>query len=230
MDRAGRGIRDLIRYYTREAGVRSLERELGALARKTVRDMARENVTSITIEGERLAKYAGVRKLPLRRDGRGGPEGHRHGPGLDRVRRRHPDHRGGQDAGQGSHDRHRQPEGRDEGVHLRGGTPTSAPGRPPSGSSRPVRQDRRPRPRARRRHAQGRSVRRRGHGHGHRLGADRHSHPQGPGHDRRGHPAGPGHGHRRPEGEAAGGAALGRHDGADPAARTRRIWPRCRRT
>ncbi len=55
-------IRDLIRYYTREAGVRSLERELGGLARKTVRDLGRENVLSITIDDERLAKYAGVRK------------------------------------------------------------------------------------------------------------------------------------------------------------------------
>jgi len=55
-------IRDLIRYYTREAGVRSLERELGNLARKTVRDLAREGVASITIDDERLAKYAGVRK------------------------------------------------------------------------------------------------------------------------------------------------------------------------
>jgi ATP-dependent Lon protease len=55
-------IRDLIRYYTREAGVRSLERELGGLARKTVRDLAREQVLSITINDERLAKYAGVRK------------------------------------------------------------------------------------------------------------------------------------------------------------------------
>jgi ATP-dependent Lon protease len=55
-------IRDLIRYYTREAGVRSLERELGNLARKTVRDLARENVASITIDDERLAKYAGVRR------------------------------------------------------------------------------------------------------------------------------------------------------------------------
>ena len=55
-------IRDLIRYYTREAGVRSLERELGNLARKTVRDMDREKVASITIDAERLAKYAGVRK------------------------------------------------------------------------------------------------------------------------------------------------------------------------
>jgi ATP-dependent Lon protease len=55
-------IRDLIRYYTREAGVRSLERELGNLARKTVRDLGREGVPSITIDDERLAKYAGVKK------------------------------------------------------------------------------------------------------------------------------------------------------------------------
>jgi ATP-dependent Lon protease len=55
-------IQDLIRYYTREAGVRSLERELGNLARKTVRDLAREKVESITIDTERLAKYAGVKK------------------------------------------------------------------------------------------------------------------------------------------------------------------------
>ena len=55
-------IRDLIRYYTRESGVRSLERELGNLARKTVRDLARENVETITIDEARLAKYAGVKK------------------------------------------------------------------------------------------------------------------------------------------------------------------------
>jgi ATP-dependent Lon protease len=56
-------IRDLIRYYTREAGVRSLERELGNLARKSVRDMARDNVLSVEIDDERLARYAGVRKF-----------------------------------------------------------------------------------------------------------------------------------------------------------------------
>jgi len=55
-------IRDLIRYYTREAGVRSLERELGNLARKTVRDLTREKVASVTVDDERLAKYAGVKK------------------------------------------------------------------------------------------------------------------------------------------------------------------------
>jgi ATP-dependent Lon protease len=55
-------IRDLIRYYTREAGVRSLERELGNLARKAVRDMAVEKLVSVTVDSERLAKYSGVRK------------------------------------------------------------------------------------------------------------------------------------------------------------------------
>ncbi|QUD88485.1 endopeptidase La [Phenylobacterium montanum] len=55
-------IRDLIRYYTREAGVRSLERELGNLARKSVRDLDREKTVAITIDDVRLAKYAGVRK------------------------------------------------------------------------------------------------------------------------------------------------------------------------
>src|SRR5213075_567364 len=54
-------IRDLIRYYTREAGVRNLERELGNLARKTVRDLTREKLLSVTIDEERLGKYAGRR-------------------------------------------------------------------------------------------------------------------------------------------------------------------------
>jgi ATP-dependent Lon protease len=55
-------IRDLIRYYTREAGVRSLERELSNLARKAVRDLEREKLSSITIDDAKLEKYAGVRK------------------------------------------------------------------------------------------------------------------------------------------------------------------------
>ena len=55
-------IRDLIRYYTREAGVRNLERELGNLARKAVRDLARGKEIAITVDDERLAKYSGVKK------------------------------------------------------------------------------------------------------------------------------------------------------------------------
>jgi ATP-dependent Lon protease len=56
-------IRDLIRYYTREAGVRSLEREMGNLARKAVRDMAKEHLIAVVIDDDRLARYAGVRKF-----------------------------------------------------------------------------------------------------------------------------------------------------------------------
>ncbi|MBA4806829.1 endopeptidase La [Brevundimonas sp.] len=56
-------IRDLIRYYTREAGVRSLERALGGLARKAVREMAKTKVASITVDADKLADYAGVKKF-----------------------------------------------------------------------------------------------------------------------------------------------------------------------
>jgi ATP-dependent Lon protease len=56
-------IRDLIRYYTREAGVRNLERELGNLARKAVRELETEKLKSVTVDAERLAKYAGVQRF-----------------------------------------------------------------------------------------------------------------------------------------------------------------------
>ena len=56
-------IRGLIRYYTREAGVRSLERELANLARKSVRDLEREKLVSITVDPALLDKYAGVRRF-----------------------------------------------------------------------------------------------------------------------------------------------------------------------
>jgi ATP-dependent Lon protease len=55
-------IRTLIRYYTREAGVRSLERALGGVARKAVREMAKTGATTIMVDEARLADYAGVKK------------------------------------------------------------------------------------------------------------------------------------------------------------------------
>ena len=80
-----------------------------------------------------------------------------------------------------------------------------------------VREDRCPRPRAGRRYAQGWSVGRRRHGRGHGVGSDRHPDPQGHRHDRRDHPARPGPADRRPQGKAAGGPALRHQDRADPA-------------
>jgi ATP-dependent Lon protease len=55
-------IRDLIRYYTRESGVRSLEREMARLARKAVRDIEMKKTTTVTVNAENLDKFAGVRK------------------------------------------------------------------------------------------------------------------------------------------------------------------------
>ena len=57
------GLRDLIRYYTREAGVRTLEREIARLARKTLRKILEKDVTSVTITPENLGDFAGVRKF-----------------------------------------------------------------------------------------------------------------------------------------------------------------------
>ena len=55
-------LRDLIRYYTREAGVRTLEREIARLARKSLRQILEGKVTSVTVTPDNLGDYAGVRK------------------------------------------------------------------------------------------------------------------------------------------------------------------------
>ena len=57
------GLRDLIRYYTREAGVRTLEREIARLARKSLRKILEQQVESVTITPENLADFAGVQKF-----------------------------------------------------------------------------------------------------------------------------------------------------------------------
>ncbi|MBU0798402.1 MAG: endopeptidase La [Alphaproteobacteria bacterium] len=55
-------LRDLIRYYTREAGVRNLEREIANLTRKAVKEILSEGKERIEVTAENLDKYAGVRK------------------------------------------------------------------------------------------------------------------------------------------------------------------------
>lgn len=55
-------IRDLIRYYTREAGVRNLEREIANLCRKAIKEILMKNKKKISITQKSLDKYAGIRK------------------------------------------------------------------------------------------------------------------------------------------------------------------------
>jgi ATP-dependent Lon protease len=56
-------IRDLIRYYTREAGVRNLEREIAGLARKAVKEIVSKKAKKVAITSKNLEKFAGVRKF-----------------------------------------------------------------------------------------------------------------------------------------------------------------------
>ncbi len=53
---------DLIRYYTREAGVRNLERELANLSRKATREIVSEQKARVRVTRRNVAKYAGIRK------------------------------------------------------------------------------------------------------------------------------------------------------------------------
>jgi len=56
-------IRDILRYYTREAGVRSLERELSKICRKIVKALlTKDRVSKVTVTARNLDKYLGVRR------------------------------------------------------------------------------------------------------------------------------------------------------------------------
>lgn len=57
-------IRDIIRYYTREAGVRNLERELATIARKAVKEilLAKGKKKKLEVSSKNLDKYLGVRR------------------------------------------------------------------------------------------------------------------------------------------------------------------------
>jgi ATP-dependent Lon protease len=55
-------LMDLIRYYTREAGVRTLEREIAKVARKALRRILEGKAEKIEITPENLADFSGVRK------------------------------------------------------------------------------------------------------------------------------------------------------------------------
>ncbi|WP_395603135.1 endopeptidase La [Pseudomonas sp. B21128] len=56
-------IRDIIRYYTREAGVRGLERQIAKVCRKAVKEHAMEKRFSVKVTAELLEHFLGVRKF-----------------------------------------------------------------------------------------------------------------------------------------------------------------------
>lgn len=56
-------INYVIAHYTREAGVRNLERQIGTLCRKATREMLRENKKSVTINTKKVQNYLGAEKV-----------------------------------------------------------------------------------------------------------------------------------------------------------------------
>jgi ATP-dependent Lon protease len=63
LDLSDDAVRDLVRYYTREAGVRNLEREIANVARKSVKEILMKGATKIKVTRKNLDKYAGVRRF-----------------------------------------------------------------------------------------------------------------------------------------------------------------------
>jgi ATP-dependent Lon protease len=56
-------LRDLCRYYTREAGVRNLEREIANLTRKAIKDILMKKSERVAVTRRNLERYAGVRRF-----------------------------------------------------------------------------------------------------------------------------------------------------------------------
>jgi ATP-dependent Lon protease len=56
-------LRDIVRYYTREAGVRSLKREVARLARKTLKKIVSKEATSVAVTSDNIGDLLGVKKF-----------------------------------------------------------------------------------------------------------------------------------------------------------------------
>ena len=56
-------ILDMIDYYTREAGVRNLERTIASLCRKAAHEIINDNVKSVSVNSQNISKYLGERKF-----------------------------------------------------------------------------------------------------------------------------------------------------------------------
>ena len=182
-------LRDIIQNYTREAGVRSLEREIGRALRQAAMRIAEGESGPIAIGARRSRSHP--RRAAVR--GRGCDAHQRAGRGdgarLDAGRRRYSVHRGDRRSGRRAADPHRS---------ARRGDARKRPGgaqhRQESRSlirhrSRSVREDRHPRPRAGGRYAEGRPERRGCDVHGARVAHDQPDGAQRHGDDRRDQPA-----------------------------------------
>ena len=159
-------LRDIIQNYTREAGVRSLERQIGQTLRHAAVRIA-EGGSRSDPHHPRRSRLDPRRAEIRERDGDAHERarcGHR--ARLDAGRRRYPLHRGDADSRLRPADPHRPARRRDEGKRAGRALDRQEPRRRARHRRQPLREERHPRPRAGRRHPQGRAERGRRHVHG----------------------------------------------------------------
>ena len=210
------GLKAIIEEYTREAGVRGLEREIGSVCRKVARQVAEGRFEKkLTATGPKVRELLGRAALPGRRQAPHERAGRGHRPGLDPGRRRRAVRRGERDARHGQAHDHRPARRRDEGVRAgRALLRALARRRAARGL---LRRARHPPARAGRRGPQGRPERRDHDGDGADVAGLRSPGARRHGDDRRAHAHGAGAPDRRPEGEGARRPARRGQAGAGPA-------------
>ena len=89
----------MARNYTKEAGVRQLEREIGNICRKAAREILEEKRKKVRVTETNLHKYLGKEKYVYQMANPDRRSGHRAGPCLDKRGRGHPADRGQRHAG-----------------------------------------------------------------------------------------------------------------------------------
>ena len=207
----------IIRQYTREAGVRNLEREIASISRKVAREVAAKGKDHLVkVTSQMVPKYLGVPKFRFGRTEEADEVGLTTGLAWTEF--------GGELLhtevvvlpGRGKLTDHRQTGRSHAGVGPGGLELRAFQGREPGAAAAVLPHDRHPRPRAGGRHSQGWPVRRDYHRHLHRLRLAEDSGASRRGHDRGDHPAGPGAAHRRPEGKDHGGPSPPDQDRAHP--------------
>ena len=210
------GLRAVIRGYTREAGVRNLEREIGAICRKIARRRAEGEDDKV--QGHARVRRATARVVPLHGRRSEGPHqaaGRCDRHGLDAGRRRRAVRRGHAHGRQRLADADRAARRRDEGIGARRAVVGARPRHRVADRPGLLQELRTARARAVGRDSEGRSVGRRHDGHGHGVGADPAPGAWRPVDDRRDHAVGQGAAGGRHQGKGAGRQAR-RRQGSDP--------------
>ena len=109
-------LRLVISEYTREAGVRSLERQLASLARKAATQIAKGKAKRVRVDEQRVRDWLGTRRFSAEAKPADGGPGRGDRPRVHRRRRRRPLHRGDRVPRRGEADDHRPARRRDARV------------------------------------------------------------------------------------------------------------------